>query len=428
MKIKDIASTYKIIIESKGVIRGVFYMVSLFLQKIVKILYINYIKTFSSINKRLLIFKSTPDFADNARALVEYMICNGYDADYDIHFVVEDIKKSNELYGHFPLKFLSCSPSYWNNSFRNLRLMYTANYILCTHGMVLNKSNGRRGQHFIRLWHGCGYKDKTIYDGDGERIFDLALVPGKLFIKTKSSFWNVNPQRILAKGYPRYDWLKTKDRGTAQMVNQIKNESQNKIIIWMPTFRNDKNGKYNETCNITNFPLVYNNNHWNALDDYCRVNNVILVVKLHPFQRDYDIPFTGFSNIKEICDNDFENYGVTLYQFLAYTDGLISDYSSVAIDYLLVNRPIAFTLDDFDLYKNSRGFIFDNPREYMPGHHLYSFDDLKGFIRDVSNGIDTFQDSRKEMMSIAIYQSDCYCKDILDAIGLKCDKLKIGKN
>ncbi len=39
---------------------------------------------------------------------------------------------------------------------------------------------------------------------------------------------------------------------------------------------------------------------------------------------------------------------------------LVSDYSSVAIDYLLLDRPLGFTLDDYEAYTESRGWVFDD--------------------------------------------------------------------
>ena len=44
-------------------------------------------------------------------------------------------------------------------------------------------------------------------------------------------------------------------------------------------------------------------------------------------------------------------------RILGKADALISDYSSAAIDYLILDRPIGFLLKDVEEYGNSRGFI-----------------------------------------------------------------------
>ena len=283
-----------------------------------------------------------------------------------------------------------------------------------THGNLLNIRYRKPDQFRLRLWHGCGYKDRDSYDKVNIRKFDVALVPGKLFVKPKAYYWNVEETYILPIGYPRYNWLMSKDVRAEKFINSLKNNSNTKVVIWMPTFRKDKEGKLNDCADITQFPLVADKMQWMELDHICKERNVILLVKLHRLQPDYNIPFGDFANIKKVNDDTFEKANVQMYKFLAFTDALISDYSSVAVDYLIVDRPIAFALQDYDEYKRMRGFVFDEPRDYMPGHHLYSLDDLKNFLSDVSAGVDPYKSKRLQMRDMAISCSNDYCKDILD--------------
>ncbi len=53
----------------------------------------------------------------------------------------------------------------------------------------------------------------------------------------------------------------------------------------------------------------------------------------------------------------WEKEGLQLYEFIHCADALVSDYSSVAIDYLLLDRPLGFTLDDYKEYTQSRGWV-----------------------------------------------------------------------
>lgn len=379
--------------------------------------YIRYLKKYVPINNNLVVFKSKPDFSDNSRALAEYMIDNGYTDKYTICFDVID-KTVCSRYKDLPIKFFSSSKDNGLNKIKDLRYLYTARYLLSTHEMALPIEKKRKEQLLVRLWHGCGYKDRSQNDNVSTRRFDVALVPGKVFIKTKAYFWNVEEKYIAAKGYPRYNWLLEKDKKTEMFIQELSNNTTKKII-WMPTFRNDKNGKLNDTNKIENFPIIQNKEEWYALDWFCQENNVMLFIKLHPYQKDYDIPFTSFKNIKEIDNKLLSSNNIQLYHFIALTDALISDYSSIAIDYLLVDHPIAFTLDDFETYKNLRGFVFKDPLEFMPGHHLYSFEDLLSFIKDVQNENDKFKDERDKIREITIAKSTDYCRDILDYLGIR---------
>jgi len=61
---------------------------------------------------------------------------------------------------------------------------------------------------------------------------------------------------------------------------------------------------------------------------------------------------------------------------------LVTDYSSVASDYLLLNRPIVLFAPDIDKYRGGRGFLFD-PIEMQPGVLTRSKTELYALLSDV---------------------------------------------
>ena len=65
-------------------------------------------------------------------------------------------------------------------------------------------------------------------------------------------------------------------------------------------------------------------------------------------------------------------------RLMKYTDALVSDYSSVAFQYLLLNRPIGFILSDLDSYK--LGFSVSNIDEFLVGHKIYTYNDFISFV------------------------------------------------
>lgn len=414
----NINKEYSNISRKYGNYRGFFIFLFFCIHKVAEFIVRFYCKKCIPVNNELVLFRSTPDFSDNARALAEYLAENGYLNRYTVYFDVEHPQYySHQNYGN-QIHFFSSKNTNGSYKLKSLKLLYTAHYLMSTHEMILNRYMGRKNQHFIRLWHGCGYKDRSSRDGKAKRNFDIALVPGPLFVKTKAYFWNVDEKYIVAKGYPRYDWLIKRDEAAIRMLLSLKINNDSKVVVWMPTYRIDKNGRYNDTKELINFPIVQDKQSWYLLDEECKNNNVLILVKLHPFQKEYDIPFGNMSFIKEISNSDFEDKGIQLYSILALTDALLTDYSSVAFDYLLVDKPIGYTLDDYQEYKDSRGFIFENPLDYMPGHHLFSFKDLMGFISDISDNRDPYKSSRYNVRQIAISSSNHYCKDILDYLGI----------
>lgn len=60
-------------------------------------------------------------------------------------------------------------------------------------------------------------------------------------------------------------------------------------------------------------------------------------------------------------------------------DFLITDYSSIYIDYLLLDRPIGFIPYDYDEYNNDRGFLFEYSG-VTPGMRISTYKDLINFF------------------------------------------------
>lgn len=405
--------SFRNFISRKGLI-GFLYVS---IHKLIEGVFICVIKLFYSIDESVIILKSMLDYSDNARALCEYMVENGYTNKYNIYFVVNNLEYyKNRIEG---VTFISSKSKMGCYHFSYLRLIFTAKYLLSTHNLIIDKRLASKDQCIVRLWHGCGYKTRMRPESKKAERFDAALVPGPLFVKIKAEFWNVDEKYILPLGYPRYDWIKAKDNNALKLIDSFKMNEKTKVVMWMPTFRKDKYER--STFNyikITQFPIIYNIDSWKELDSCCERNNIVILVKLHPYQEEYSIPFDTFTNIKEIKNELFDKMNIPMYKFIGVTDALISDYSSIAIDYLIVDKPIAFTLDYYEEEKKTRKFIFDDIREYMPGHHLYNITDMKNFINDISTGNDLYKDKRKKLFDMCIASSDNYCKSVLDKLGI----------
>jgi CDP-glycerol glycerophosphotransferase (TagB/SpsB family) len=394
-----------------------FFFLYYIIHKVVEDIFIRIICIFYRVDDHQIILRSFPDYSDNGQALAEYLVDNGYTQKYKVYYDVTDLSKYRN--NSIDLKFISCETELGLYRLRWIKVIYTAKYLLFTHRPIIIRKHARKEQVLVNLWHGCGYKDRSNQQGKGRAPYDFSLSPGKLHIKPMAYFWNIEEDRVWPIGYPRYNWLLIKDESAKSLLCSFKRNSDTKVVLWMPTYRSDIKGLYKDSESIVQFPLIGTTDQWYELDNICRKQNIALLIKLHPFQKEYGIPFSSFSNIKEIDDATFNTVNVPMYKFIGLTDALISDYSSVAVDYLIVNRPIAFTLDDYEEYKKTRGFVFEKPLAYMPGHHLYNFEDLKCFLVDVSLGRDDYAKKREEMMKVAISNSDDYCKALLDTVGIE---------
>jgi len=89
-----------------------------------------------------------------------------------------------------------------------------------------------------------------------------------------------------------------------------------------------------------------------------------------------------------------------LYQVLPYTDVLITDYSSIYFDYLLLDKPIIFTPSDIEDYSRNRGLLLEPYDYWTPGPKCYDQDTLQYEISKSINDCEYYQRERLELKNI----------------------------
>jgi CDP-glycerol glycerophosphotransferase (TagB/SpsB family) len=104
------------------------------------------------------------------------------------------------------------------------------------------------------------------------------------------------------------------------------------------------------------------------LDAWCEQNRAELVFKFHPFERG-----TGSVSGRHlhVCGVDTD-----VYPLLPHSDALVTDYSSIYMDYLLLDRPVCFFVPDLEDYvRSDRQFQFDFD-EMTPGPKAHTWQQL----------------------------------------------------
>ena len=145
----------------------------------------------------------------------------------------------------------------------------------------------------------------------------------------------------------------------------------------------------------------------------------MLVLKLHPFQDRERIGRVQSDRIAVLDNGRLADLGIQINQLLGHADALISDYSSAAVDYMLLDRPIGFTLDDVEEYARSRGFVFPHIQEWLPGKELFSFPDFCTFVREIAEGTDSTGEKRQRLKGeMHRYGDGNSCKRIAEALKL----------
>lgn len=384
------------------------------------------IRKHKNVCENRIVFKNRQfqDFTDNARALFEYIINNN--AGYEIIWMVSD-KKSFRNMKYKNVRFVTAENKYGWSSVPAFYYGNTAKYFFYTnHSADLNRYHAQ-GQITVNLWHGCGYKGSTldkkdIPHSDTMGWFDYALVPGNVFVDVKARYWHCDKKKILPLGYPRYDWMLHPSLTKEDILDRLFGwkKQNSKAVIWMPTFRKSTQSGYGENEIELPFELpgLKDLSQLQELDRFLQDENLLLIIKKHPLQIGWNQEQEGLRNIHYVTEQMLSGSDIQLYELVGICDGLLSDYSSIAVDYMLLDRPIGYILTDFEIYKKKRGFVFENPLEYMPGEKIYDFNGVRDFLRHVSSGMDLFKADRERLMPQMHIKRECYCKDITEYLGI----------
>ena len=242
----------------------------------------------------------------------------------------------------------------------------------------------------VYLRHGCpgiknvkGIINTPIY-------VDYALCTSKSLIQRESERINCPIDKFFVSGMPRNDYL---FKPKVDIIRFFNLENYNKTVLWLPTFRKVRNS---DRCDSSfdypfGIPLFVSNDDFTFLDTVLKRINMVLVIKAHPVQDLNVIHIPCSNNIIFLSHQKLLELRLDTYSLLSYSHALITDYSSVAFDYMLLNRPIAFTQDDIKEY--SLGLVSDY-KDLTPGYRIDSKDDLISFLYDVYSNNDSYKAKR----------------------------------
>jgi len=349
--------------------------------------------------KNIIIFSSFPDMSDNSFAIFDYLIKKKKDKEYLMVWLIDECSKIDKIKKNIYERFGNVNVKYIKKkSFLGIYYYIFSRYIFCTHGIFSGVTLCKK-QTKINLWHAMPTKRIGLLDNKKKE--DIAssnymIATSDIFANILAKAFGIDEKNILKIGQPRNDLLFRGDNSLRKIgIDKFK---YGKIFLWMPTYRVSIRGDIRTDSKIkeSGLPLLAQEEII-KLNDLLFKENFLFVIKLHPMDEVTIKYFSNLSNIIFIDDKILIDSNVQLYSLIGECGILLTDYSSVYIDYLILNRPIGFIIDDLEDYKNNRGFVFDNFEEWMPGEKIATFKDLENFLLDIKNGIDKYGEIRKEV-------------------------------
>lgn len=268
-------------------------------------------------------------------------------------------------------------------------------YIFTTHGHFV--PNIPANQICVNLWHGMPLKAIGLLDDQPGRQDSLVCSTSPLYQDVLSRAFGVPEDRVLASGLPRNDFFANSDAEQVWHKAGIDRTKYTKVFFWLPTYRKSVLGYLTEdgvecdnVFNMVDFPTA-------EFDAFLREQNCLCIIKPHPMAPRKEAHST--ENILIIDEEWLWERKLMLYPLLGLMDFMISDISSVMIDFTLLDRPMIACFEDAAEYKKSRNMIFNPIEDYLPGEIVGTYEELIRAIQSCIDSNDVVKEKRERLKS-----------------------------
>ena len=264
------------------------------------------------------------------------------------------------------------------------------------------------GATCVNLWHGVGLKKiefnidsgalaeryqkrkpkEVFFHPESFRKPDWVLTSTPFQTKMFSTAFRIPGERCLEFGYPRNELLQATEKeclefmdryepeSTRHLISDIKQNGYRKVFIYMPTWRDSQRELF-----VQSFDL-------DRMNQILKTQESLLLLKPHANTIIDPSALTRYSNIVLV------NAKADVYPILPFTDVLITDYSSVLYDYILMeHKEVILYLYDYDEYVAERDFYYPFD-ENVVGKKVRSFEQLCQCIEQNDFKMDEIQRQR----------------------------------
>ncbi len=254
-------------------------------------------------------------------------------------------------------------------------LLATAKYVFMNDNfMPLGYLKFRDEAVITQLWHAEGAFKKFGLDIEQPaniRAREIAANKKLSFVTCSStgvadiyaSAFGVEKSKVLPIGSPRADVLLKADNADElrrEFEKKYPQSKGKKIVLYAPTFRDDPelDARFLSHFDYAEFEKSLGDTH-------------CLLVRLHP-------QIHGTARIDGAIDvTDVKNVN----DLTLISDAVITDYSSICMDFVLLDKPCVFFAPDLDEYTSRRPFYFDY-RSYVPGEIAENTAELVAAVRN----------------------------------------------
>ena len=343
------------------------------------------------LRKDVVLFESMPELSGSPRMIYEELRRRGLDRRYRLVWAVDAAFR--------PPEGFSCLPFFgktgWLARIRSQFVLAKAKAIVDSNRYVRKL---KKDTYRLYTRHGGALKKCDWYLADMGEV-DCCLSLSENLLDAERTLFKGKTPRLVHLGYPSQDLLFDKvDLYKLGFWEKVAGRPGTfaKIIGWLPTYRQHRvDTRRNPGTTVFPFgvPLLRTEEDFGALNDLLRRENILLAIQLHPAQ-DRNFTAERHSHIVSIDPAIKEEFHVPGEHLIQGFDALITDYSGAYHEFVLLDRPVAITLDDYETYAKNPGFALDF-FDWIKGEYLKTPADLRRFVENVAQGRDPAREERR---------------------------------
>jgi hypothetical protein len=301
-------------------------------------------------------------------------------------------------------------------SARGVLQYLTARYVVTTYA-VFGDTRPPGSQVLVNIWHGDPPSGKVIarfFPGRGGLRCTYTPVTSTLGRAFRATEFGLHPMQVPVVGAARNDrMLRADARAVRRAV--LGEAADRPTFLWLPTFRESVLGTISISAAHPGVP--FSAADLQRLDRWLVESGATVVIKLHPHDA---ATFSGdYRAIRVLTQDQMEQLGLTMYTMLPAFDGLLTDVSSVWVDYLLLDKPMVFAFPDIDEYRAGRGLSIEPFEDWVPGPFVRDIDGLVGALGDLVAGRDPMAHERgRARVRFHQHLDDRSAARLLDGLGI----------
>ena len=255
---------------------------------------------------------------------------------YDVYLLTLDYKeyrklkskKIRVLFGFFP---------------KDLIIAINSKIFVTDHGLhYFKKLLNNTSQFFIDVNHGLPFQKwdekmmKQWYRFDEVWLF--SEMHKEIYI---NDFGYSKPENLINTGYGRLDYIKSFNvlHNKHELIKSIKSkyklDLRKKTVIYAPTWIHNRSFEKKEIMNPKNLNFV---KYLNSISEELDIDLIFRPHLNTNYSTSEMTEIRSFKSLKFMPQSDYDE----IEELLTISDILITDYSSISLDYILLNRPVLF--------------------------------------------------------------------------------------